>query len=122
MSDPAAFPMFKGGYPLTAAGKAGLAKSNPRNDTLLKWRRRHPAHHHFSAADRFPQGGRTIVIQLKDFDSVRTIHMNPKAVAPRGALVVRLFAWTMERHDVRRQTDHIAAGYSITRARPSVIK
>src|SRR4051812_34119986 len=29
MSDPAAFPMFKGGYPLTGAGKAGLARWNP---------------------------------------------------------------------------------------------
>ena len=28
--------MFKGGYPLTAAGKAGLAKWNPRNNVLLK--------------------------------------------------------------------------------------
>src|SRR5688572_3194395 len=36
MSDPAAFPMFKGGYPLTAAGKAGLAKWNPRSNSLLK--------------------------------------------------------------------------------------
>src|SRR5436190_3671827 len=36
MSDPAAFPMFKGGYPLTAAGKAGLAKWNPRDNILLK--------------------------------------------------------------------------------------
>ena len=36
MSDPDAFPMFKGGYPLTAAGKAGLAKWNPRNNVLLK--------------------------------------------------------------------------------------
>ena len=36
MSDPAAFPMFKGGYPLTAAGKAGLAKWNPRDNVLLK--------------------------------------------------------------------------------------
>ena len=35
MSDPAAFPMFKGGYPLTAAGKAGLAKWNPRNTSRL---------------------------------------------------------------------------------------
>ena len=26
MSDPAAFPMFRGGYPLTAAGRAGLAQ------------------------------------------------------------------------------------------------
>src|SRR5262245_46583145 len=36
MSDPDAFPMFKGGYPLTAAGQAGLAKWNPRNNVLLK--------------------------------------------------------------------------------------
>jgi hypothetical protein len=32
MSDPAAFPMFKGGYPLTAAGRTGLAKWNPRDN------------------------------------------------------------------------------------------
>ena len=36
MSDPAAFPMFKGGYPLTAAGRAGLAQWNPRDNSLLK--------------------------------------------------------------------------------------
>ena len=36
MSDPAAFPMFKGGYPLSGAGKDELAKWNPRNNILLK--------------------------------------------------------------------------------------
>ena len=36
MSDPAAFPIFKGGYPLTDAGKAGLARWNPRDNVLLK--------------------------------------------------------------------------------------
>ncbi len=35
MSDPAAFPMFKGGYPLTAAGRAGLAQWNSRDNSLL---------------------------------------------------------------------------------------
>ncbi len=36
MADPAAFPMFKGGYPLNAAGKAKLAEWNPRDNELLK--------------------------------------------------------------------------------------
>src|SRR5690606_18052853 len=36
MSDPAAFPMFKGGYPLNDAGRAKLAEWNPQDNVLLK--------------------------------------------------------------------------------------
>jgi hypothetical protein len=58
MSDPAAFPMFKGGYPLTAAGKVGLAKWNPRNNVPPEVRHEgHAAHHDFSAADGVHQEG-----------------------------------------------------------------
>ena len=101
MSDPAAFPIFKGGYPLTAAGKAGLAKWNPRNNTLLKCGTKGTPLIMISPLPMdFRREGDTIVMRLEEYDSVRTIHMNPKAVAPLGALIVRLFAWTMGRHDV----------------------
>ena len=60
MSDPAAFPMFRGGYPLTAAGKAGLAKWNPRNSPP-EVRHQGPPLMRFSAADGVQQEGDTIV-------------------------------------------------------------
>src|SRR5688572_31919490 len=83
MSDPAAFPMFKGGYPVTAAGKAGLAKWNPRNNVLLKCGTNGTPLIMISPLPmEFVKKGDTIVMRLEEYDTVRTIHMNPKAVAP----------------------------------------
>src|SRR5215813_13460608 len=83
MSDPAAFPMFKGGYPLTAAGKAGLAKWNPRNNILLKCGTKGTPLIMISPLPmEFVRDGDKIIMRLEEYDSVRTIHMNPKDVAP----------------------------------------
>ena len=83
MSDPAAFPMFKGGYPLTAAGKAGLAKWNPRNNALLKCGTKGTPLIMISPLPMdFTREGDKIIMRLEEYDSVRTIHMNPKVVAP----------------------------------------
>src|SRR5262249_807015 len=83
MSDPAAFPMFKGGYPLTDAGKTGLAKWNPRNNVLLKCGTKGTPLIMISPLPmEFSKKGDTIVMRLEEYDSVRTIHMNPKDVAP----------------------------------------
>src|SRR5262245_45509484 len=83
MSDPAAFPMFTGGYPLTAAGKAGLAKWNPRNNILLKCGTKGTPLIMISPLPmEFSKAGDTIIMRLEEYDTVRTIHMNPKDVAP----------------------------------------
>ena len=113
MSDPAAFPMFKGGYPLTAAGKAGLATWNPRDNVLLKCGTKgtplimiSPLPMEFSKAssDR-------IVMRLEEYDTVRTIHMNPNAVAPSAHTLYGFSRGRWEGRTLVIETDHIAAGY-----------
>ena len=112
MSDPAAFPMFKGGYPLTADGRAGLAKWNPRSNALLKCGTKGTPLIMISPLPmEFVKKGDTIVMRLEEYDTVRTIHMNPKAVAPAAHT---LFGFSRGRWDGTTlvvETDHIAAGY-----------
>jgi len=88
MSDPAAFPMFKGGYPLTAAGKAGLAKWNPRNNILLKCGTKGTPLIMISPLPvDFTRDGDTIVLRLEEYDTVRTIQalLSKKSAAASGA-------------------------------------
>ena len=112
MSDPAAFPMFKGGYPLTAAGKAGLAKWNPRNNNLLKCGTKGTPLIMISPLPMdFTKKGDDIIMRLEEYDTVRTIHMNPKAVAPATHT---LFGFSRGRWDGTTlvvETDHISGGY-----------
>ena len=112
MSDPAAFPMFKGGYPLTAAGKAGLAKWNPRNNILLKCGTKGTPLIMISPLPMdFTKKGDTIIMRLEEYDSVRTIHMNPKAVAPAAHTLFGFSRGRWEGTTLVVETDHIAAGY-----------
>jgi hypothetical protein len=112
MSDPAAFPMFKGGYPLTAAGKAGLAKWNPRNNSLLKCGTKGTPLIMISPLPMdFRREVDTIVMRLEEYDSVRTIHMNPKAVAPPAHSLFGFSRGRWEGTTLVVETDHIAAGY-----------
>ena len=112
MSDPAAFPMFKGGYPLTAAGKAGLAKWNPRDNILLKCGTKGTPLIMISPLPmEFSDAGDQIIMRLEEYDTVRTIHMSPKAAAPPKPT---LYGFSRGRWDGRTlvvETDHIAAGY-----------
>jgi hypothetical protein len=112
MSDPAAFPMFKGGYPLTAAGRAGLAQWNPRDNALLKCGTKGTPLIMISPLPmEFSQEGDTIVMRLEEYDTVRTIHLNPSAVAPAEHT---LFGFSRGRFDGNTlvvETDHLAAGY-----------
>jgi hypothetical protein len=112
MSDPAAFPMFKGGYPLTAAGKAGLAKWNPRNNVLLKCGTKGTPLIMISPLPmEFSRAGDRIVMRLEEYDTVRTIHMNPKDEAPRAHTLYGFSRGRWEGTTLVVETDHIAAGY-----------
>jgi len=112
MSDPAAFPMFKGGYPLSAAGKAGLAKWNPRNNILLKCGTKGTPLIMISPLPMdFTKQGDTIIMRLEEYDSVRTIHMSPKAVAPAAHTLFGFSRGRWEGTALVVETDHIAAGY-----------
>jgi hypothetical protein len=112
MSDPAAFPMFKGGYPLTAAGKAGLAKWNPRNNVLLKCGTKGTPLIMISPLPmEFSRDGDTIIMRLEEYDSVRTIHMNPKDASPVAHTLFGYSRGRWEGTTLVVETDHIAAGY-----------
>ena len=112
MSDPAAFPMFKGGYPLTAAGRARLAKWNPRDNVLLKCGTKGTPLIMISPLPmEFVKARDTIVMRLEEYDTVRTIHMNPKAVAPAEHTLHGFSRGRWEGTTLVVETDHIAAGY-----------
>jgi hypothetical protein len=112
MSDPAAFPMFKGGYPLTAAGKAGLATWNPRDNILLKCGTKGTPLIMISPLPmEFVRDGDRIIMRLEEYDAVRTIHMNPKAVAPAAHTLFGFSRGRWEGRTLVVETDHIAAGY-----------
>ena len=112
MSDPAAFPMFKGGYPLTAAGKAGLAKWNPRDNVLLKCGTKGTPLIMISPLPmEFTKDGDKIIMRLEEYDTVRTVHMNPKDVAPAAHTLYGYSRGHWEGTTLVVETDHIAAGY-----------
>jgi hypothetical protein len=112
MSDPAAFPMFKGGYPLTDTGKAGLAKWNPRDNILLKCGTKGTPLIMISPLPmEFRKDGDKIVMRIEEYDSVRTIHMNPKDSAPTAHTLFGFSRGRWEGTTLVVETDHIAAGY-----------
>src|SRR5215468_7709110 len=112
MNDPAAFPMFKGGYPLTDAGKAGLAKWNPRNNILLKCGTKGTPLIMISPLPmEFRKQGDKIIMKLEEYDTVRTIHMNAKDVAPAAHTLHGYSRGRWEGTTLVVETDHLAAGY-----------
>jgi Family of unknown function (DUF6152) len=112
MSDPAAFPMFKGGYPLTAEGKAGLARWNPRDNSLLHCGTKGTPLIMISPLPMdISQEGDTIVLRLEEYDTVRTVHMAKDAVAPPEHTLYGFSRGHFEGATLVVETDHIAAGY-----------
>ncbi len=83
LDDPAAFPMYKGGYPLTEAGRATLAQwdaaSAALNDCTLKAM---PYIMITPYPIEFIRDGDDIVIRMEEDDAVRRIHMG--AASPPG--------------------------------------
>jgi len=83
MTDPAAFPMFKGGYPLTPAAQATVAKWDPLNNELLRCGTKGtPLIMITPAPVEFVRDGERILMRIEEYDSQRVIHMNPKAQPP----------------------------------------
>lgn len=112
MSDPAAFPMFKGGYPLTAAGRAGLAEWNPRDNSLLRCGTKGTPLIMISPLPmEFIRNGDTITMRLEEYDTVRTIHMNPNAQPPAEPTLLGFSRGRFEGNVLVIETDHIKPGY-----------
>ena len=83
MTDPAAFPMFKGGYPLTPAAEAVVAEWDPVDNDLLRCGTKGtPLIMITPAPVEFVEDGDRIVMRIEEYDSLRVIHMNPDVDAP----------------------------------------
>lgn len=112
MSDPAAFPMFKGGYPLTAAGREGAAQWNPRDNALLKCGSKGtPLIMITPLPMEFVRQGEDILMRLEENDARRLIHMSPDAVAPTEHTQFGFSRGHWDGTTLVVETDHIAAGY-----------
>lgn len=112
MGDPEAFPMFKGGYPLSAAGEAGLAEWNPRDNILLKCGTKgQPLIMITPLPIEFVREGDDIVLYIEEYDSIRRIHLSPDAVPPGEHTLMGFSRGHFEGRDLVVETDHIAPGY-----------
>lgn len=112
MSDPAAFPMFKGGYPLTASAQAGLADWDPLDNELLRCGTKGmPLIMITPFPIAFVREGENIRMLIEEYDARRLIHMSPDA-APSGELTQMGYSrGRFEGNTLVVETDHITPAY-----------
>jgi hypothetical protein len=85
MTDPAAFPMFKGNYPINDAARARVAEWNPLdNDLLHCGTKGMPLIMITPAPVEFVREGDTILMRIEEYDSQRRIYMNAANEPPAG--------------------------------------
>jgi hypothetical protein len=83
MTDRAAFPMFKGGYPINEAARAVLARWDPLDNELLHCGTKGmPLIMITPAPVELVREGDLIRMRMEEYDARRTIHMNPAAEPP----------------------------------------
>jgi hypothetical protein len=112
MADPAAFPMFKGGYPLNAAGKAKLAQWNPVDNELLKCGHKGTPLIMISPLPmELKKQGDDILMSIEEYDTRRVIHMAPNAIAPAEHTQFGFSRGHWEGTTLVVETDHIKAQY-----------
>lgn len=112
MNDPAAFPMFNGNYPLNEAGEAFLAEWDPWDNELLQCGTKGtPLIMMTPFPVEFTEVGDTIELHMEEYDAMRTIHMNPDAVAPDEHTMFGFSRGHWEGNELVVETDHISAGY-----------
>jgi hypothetical protein len=111
--DPAAFPLFKGNYPLTTAGAAAKAEWDPLDNELLNCGTKgHPLIMITPAPVEFVREGDTIVMNIEEYDSRRVIHMNPDAVAPESEYTQMGFSrGRFDGETLVVETDHLQEQY-----------
>jgi hypothetical protein len=83
MTDRAAFPMFRGGYPVNAAARAVVATWNPLDNELLHCGTKGmPLIMITPAPVEFVREGDVIRMRMEEYDARRTIHLDPAAEPP----------------------------------------
>jgi hypothetical protein len=112
MSDPAAFPMFKGGYPLNDAGRAVLAQWNPHDNELLKCGTKGTPLIMISPLPiEFVREGNDILLRMEEYDTQRVIHMSPDAAPPGEHTRYGFSRGRWEGATLVVETSHLAAQY-----------
>jgi hypothetical protein len=112
MSDPAAFPMFKGGYPLNAAGRAKLTEWNPSDNALLRCGTKGTPLIMISPLPmEFVRDGEDILLNIEEYDTQRRIHLSPTAAPPAEHTQFGFSRGRWEGSTLVVETTHIAAGY-----------
>jgi hypothetical protein len=112
MTDRAAFPMFKGGYPLNDAARAVVAEWDPLdNDLLHCGTKGMPLIMITPAPLEFVRDGERILMRLEEYDARRTIHMSEGAVPPAESTQMGLSRGRFEGETLVVETDHIRAQY-----------
>ena len=112
MGDPAAFPLFKGGYPLTAAAEAVVAEWDPVDNELLRCGAKgQPLIMITPAPVEFVRDGDRILMRIEEYDSRRVIHMNEDAVPPDEPTQMGFSRGRFEGETLVVETDRIQAQY-----------
>jgi hypothetical protein len=112
MTDPAAFPMFKGNYPINDAARARIAEWNPLdNDLLHCGTKGMPLIMITPAPVEFVRDGDTILMRIEEYDSLRTIHMSESAALPGAATQMGFSRGHFEGETLVVETDRVQAQY-----------
>jgi hypothetical protein len=83
VDDPAAFPMFKGRYPLKADAAKARANWNPGAEELLNcWEKSMPMLMITPVPIEFSRSGDDILIRFEEDDAERLVRMNPANIEP----------------------------------------
>jgi len=112
MTDPAAFPMFKGGYPTNAAADAFVEEWDPLdNDLLHCGTKGQPLIMITPAPVEFVRDGDRISLRIEEYDSLRVIHMNADDEPPAGNSQMGFSRGRFDGEALVVETDHLQAQY-----------